>query len=475
MNLRELLDGVAAVRQDVWISSLVCDSRAVTAGCLFVCIDGVDTDGHRFAAEALANGAAAVVVGKDLGLPQQILVPDTRRAWALLSANWFGRPAERLRVVGVTGTNGKTSTTYLLAQMLEACGYTVGLIGTVAHRIGYRTVPSASTTPDAYELQRLLAEMADEGCDFAVMEVSSHALHQQRVAGIRFAAGIFTNLTQDHLDYHRTMEAYCDAKRLLFLQSDCAVAQKSDRWTARMTASLPCPVRLFSSSEGGDVCAKAVSYRPDGVEFTVCADNREQRVRLPIPGEFSVSNALGAIAAALALGLPFDAVCGAVPYMRGVKGRAEVVPTDTDFTVLIDYAHTPDGLEQICRALQHGLTGRLFVLFGCGGDRDKGKRPQMGAIAARYADLTVVTSDNPRSEQPDDIIDDILRGIPPGTPTAVIPDRAEAIRWVLTQAETGDTVLLAGKGHETVQIVKNTVLPLDERRIVTEALQRKKD
>ena len=475
MRLRQLLDGITTVSEDLPITALTCDSRRVTEGCLFVCIDGVDTDGHGFAAEALANGAAAVVVERDLGLPQQIRVSDTRQAWALLSANWFGHPAKRLKLIGVTGTNGKTSTVFMLRQMLETCGFTVGLCGTVQHSVGDRTVPSDATTPDAYTLQKLLRRMVDAGCDFAVMEVSSHALAQQRVAGLRFDAAVFTNLTQDHLDYHQTMENYGNAKRQLFLQSDCAVVPFDDPWSARMTAGLTCPITRFSAGEGGEVTATDVVYRPDGVDFTVAAGDRQQRVSLPVPGEFSVKNAIGAVAAALAVGLPFEAVCHAVSYMTGVKGRAEIVPTDRPFTVVIDYAHTPDGLEQICRTLQHGLCGRLMVLFGCGGDRDRTKRPLMGAVAAKWADLTVVTSDNPRFEDPNTIIDDILQGIPSGSPTAVIPDRTEAIRWVLEHAEAGDTVLLAGKGHETYQIVNGRVLPYDERQIVAEVLAKRKD
>lgn len=475
MRLRQLLDGVATVPEDLPITAITCDSREVSDGCLFVCIDGVGTDGHAFAAKALADGAAAVVVQRDLGLPQQIRVADTRLAWALLSANWFGHPAKRMKLIGVTGTNGKTSTVYMLRQMLETCGFTVGLCGTVQHHVGYRSVPSSATTPDAFALQRLLAEMAEAGCDYVVMEVSSHALCQQRVAGIRFDAAVFTNLTQDHLDYHQTMENYCDAKRRLFLQSDRAVVQQSDPWTPRLTAGLPCPISRFSVGPGGDVCATAIGYRPDGVDFTVEAGKQRRRVSLPIPGEFSVCNAIGAVATALAVGLPFEAVCNAVSYMTGVKGRAELVPTDRGFTVIIDYAHTPDGLEQICRALHRGLRGRLITLFGCGGNRDRTKRPLMGAVAAKWSDLTVVTSDNPRFERPGDIIDDILTGIPSGTPTAVIPDRTDAIRWVLEHAQAGDTVLLAGKGHETYQIVNGSVFPYDERQIVAEVLSQRKD
>ena len=475
MQLQQLLAGVAVFDENPTITSLVCDSRKVTEGCLFVCIDGVAIDAHRFAAEALNTGAAAVVVQRDLGLPHQILVEDTRLAWALLSANWFGHPADRLHIIGITGTNGKTSTTYLLKQMLEACGHKVGLCGTIQNLIGDRVVPSASTTPDAYALQRLFAEMADECCDYVVMEVSSHALHQRRVAGVCFAAGVFTNLRQDHLDSHKTMENYCDAKRLLFQQSECAVVQQNDPWVDRLTAGLTCPIYRFGIGDSADYYASDIQYRPDGVDFTVNAGDRSQRVSLAMPGEFSVNNAMGAVTAALAVGLPFDKVCGAISALTGVNGRAEIIPTDSDFTVVVDYAHTPDGLEKICQTLQLGLRGRLITLFGCTGDRDRTKRPIMGAIAARLSDLLVLTSDNPGSEDPMDIIDEVLPGIPEGTPMVILPDRAEAVRWAIENARPGDTVLLAGKGHETYQILKDRTVDLDERKIVAEVLAGKKD
>ena len=475
MKLRELLAGVAVPAEDPDVTALVCDSRKLTPACVFVCIDGVTVDGHRFAAEALEAGAAALVVQRDLGLPHQVLVEDTRLAWAMMSANWFGRPADKLRVIGVTGTNGKTSTTYMIKQMLEACGHKVGLCGTIQNLIGDRAVATGHTTPDAYQLQELFAAMATENCDYAVMEVSSHALDQHRAAAISFAAGVFTNLTQDHLDYHKTMENYCDAKRRLFLASEIAVVQANDPWTPRLTCDLPCPVRTFSNGPGGDYTATDVIYHPDGVEFTVTGPDVAGRVTLPIPGEFSVNNAMGAIVTALALGLPFDTVTAAVGRMTGVQGRAEIVPTGRDFTVVIDYAHTPDGLEKICQALRHGMKGRLVTLFGCGGDRDRTKRPKMGAAAAALSDFLIVSSDNPRSEDPMAIIEEILPGIPKTTPYIVIPDRAEAVRWAIENAQANDTVLLAGKGHETYQVIKTGTIHLDEREIIRDALAGKKD
>ena len=473
-KLQDVLAGVAVTAEQADITALVCDSRKVVPGCAFVCIDGVAVDGHTFAAAALEAGAAALIVQRDLGLPHQVIVEDTRLAWALMSANWFGRPAEQLKIIGITGTNGKTSTTYMIKQMLEACGYKVGLCGTIQNLIGDRAVATGHTTPDAYELQELFAAMVAEHCDYAVMEVSSHALDQHRVAAVPFVAGVFTNLTQDHLDYHKTMENYCDAKRRLFEHSAVAIVQANDPWTKRITAGLTCPILTFSNGEGGTYTADDVEYLPDGVAFTVNGPSVSGRVKLAIPGEFSVCNAMGAIVTALAIGLPFDTVCAAVGAMTGVKGRAEIVPTGRDFTVVIDYAHTPDGLEKICQALQHGLKGRLVTLFGCGGDRDRTKRPKMGAAAAALSDFLIVSSDNPRSEEPEAIIEEILPGIPDDTPYVVIPDRAEAVRWAIENAQPGDTILLAGKGHETYQIIKTGSIHLDEREIIQEVLQGKK-
>ncbi len=475
MKLIDLLQDtgivVEAINPDKEITSITCDSRRVEDGSLFVCIDGTAVDGHRFAPGAEAAGAAAIVVQRDLGLRTQLLTADSRRAWAQICANWYGRPADRLHMVGVTGTNGKTTTTTLVKSMLEQAGHKVGLVGTIHNMIGDRVLPAEHTTPDPYDLQSMLALMVMEGCDYCVMEVSSHALHQHRVAGCTFRVGLFTNLTQDHLDYHGTMEDYMLAKRQLFFMSHTGIVNADDAWAGRMTKGVPCPITTFGVEKDATLRAENITHRADGVTFDMVRDHRRATVELHIPGQFSVYNGLSAAAVCLQLGLDFDAVAAYLSAAQGVKGRAEVVPTGRDFTVVIDYAHTPDGLDNICATLKECAVGRLVTLFGCGGDRDKTKRPLMAAMAAKWSDFMVVTSDNPRTENPGAIIEDILTGLTgTTTPYTVVENRIEAIRYCIENARPGDTILLAGKGHETYQILADGVIHLDEREVVAEAL-----
>ena len=476
MKLHDLLRGTGitpvAIDADREITAITCDSRRIEAGCMFVCIVGTQVDGHRFAAGAEAAGAAAIVVQRDLGLRTQLMTDNTRRVWAQVCANWFGNPAERLHLIGVTGTNGKTTTATLIKSLLEYAGHKVGMIGTIRNMVGARELPAVHTTPDSYDLQSMLALMVVEGCDYCVMEVSSHALDQQRVAGCVYDIGIFTNLTQDHLDYHKTMENYLAAKKRLFSMCRTGLVNIDDSHAAAITDGVPCAVKTVAVTSGAaDFTASHVTHKADGVEFDLTAGERSGRVSLHIPGQFSVYNGLTAAAACLLAGMDFDAVLTALSQAGGVKGRAEVVPTGRDFTVVIDFAHTPDGLENICRTLKECGGGRLVTLFGCGGDRDKGKRPQMGAIAAALSDAVIVTSDNPRTEQPDAIIRDILVGMQDtATPYTVIENRVEAIHWAIAHAQPGDTVLLAGKGHETYQILGTETIHLDEREVVAEAL-----
>ena len=475
MKLYELLAdiGIAcgAVGEDTEIVSVTCDSRRVEPGCLFVCIEGTAVDGHRFAEAAQQAGAAAVLVQKDMGLPTQLMAADTRLAWAQICANWFGRPATRLKMIGVTGTNGKTTTTSLIKSMLEQEGHKVGLIGTIHNLIGDRVMPARHTTPDPYDLQSLLAQMVAEGCAFCVMEVSSHALHQHRVAGCVYEVGVFTNLTQDHLDYHGTMENYMLAKKELFSISHCGIVNADDAWAAAISEGVACPLTTYSAKGTADYAASNLQYRADGVDFDLTYGGECRPVQMQIPGQFSVYNGLCAAAVCLTLGMPFDRVAAALSAANGVKGRAEVVPTGRDFTVVIDYAHTPDGLDNICRTLKQCCEGRLVTLFGCGGDRDRTKRPLMGEVAASLSDYVVVTSDNPRSEDPAAIIEDILPGVRKAdTPYTVVVNRVEAIHWAIAHAQPGDTILLAGKGHETYQILAQETIHLDERDVVADAL-----
>ncbi len=474
MKLSELFRDTGVTGPEMEIAGITCDSRRVEPGWAFVCIEGTAADGHRFADKAVQAGATVVVAQRELNLPGvcQLRAQNTRRVWALMCANWFGRPAEKLHMVGVTGTNGKTTTTCMLKGILEACGHKVGLIGTIQNMIGDRVLPAGHTTPDPYDLQSMLAIMVAEGCGYAVMEVSSHALDQDRVEGCIFDVGVFTNLTQDHLDYHKTMENYLAAKKRLFSLCRYGIINADDPWAARLTEDLPCPFDTYSAKDdAADYTAHEIRQRPDGVDFELVGTGIIGRVRLGIPGLFSVYNAMAAAVCALRLGLPFDRVIGALSAVKGVKGRAEIVPTGRDFTVIIDYAHTPDGLENICSTMKACGKGRLVVLFGCGGDRDRGKRPQMGRIAAKWADFMVVTSDNPRTEEPAAIIRDILAGLEgTDTPYVVVENRVEAIHWAIAHAQPGDILLLAGKGHETYQVLKSGVIHLDEREIVAEAL-----
>ena len=460
------------VSPGIEIAGLTCDSRTAAEGVLFAALSGTREDGADHAGEALARGAACILAERESEGAPCVLVPDARGALARLAAKWYGEPSKELTVVGVTGTNGKTTTTCLIRQLLERClGAKVGLIGTNQILIGGERLRAERTTPDALTLQRLLRSMADAGCTHAVMEVSSHALVQQRVGAIDFALGVFTNLTRDHLDYHGTMEAYCDAKARLFRVCRAAAVNGDDAWTPRLLENASCPVTRFGQGLHNDLVGWDAHYCTDRVSFTLSSDDEHLPAELHIPGAFSLYNALAALAAVRALGVPLECAARELRHCRGVRGRAEVVPTGTDYTVLIDYAHTPDALENILSAIGGFADARVIALFGCGGDRDRGKRAEMGRIAARYADFVVVTSDNPRTEEPYAILHDILAGMRgSATPFAVIENRREAIRFALEHAQTGDEVVLCGKGHETYQEIGTEKYPLDEREAVRAAL-----
>ena len=474
MRLKALLSGVALLGgftdEDVEISGISYDTRTIQPGELFVALTGYKTDGHRFLREAVEKGAAVVICHKPPEEPGPWLIAaDTRAALATVSANWFGRPADELTVIGVTGTNGKTTTTYLLKAMLEGVlGAKVGLMGTNQNMIGEKVVPAQRTTPESWEVQKLLRDMADSGCTHVVMEVSSHALALHRVDGISFKVGIFTNLTRDHLDFHGTMEEYRRVKGLLFRQTGTAVLNLDDEAGRYYASIVTCPALTYSENKDqADVTAKNIRLFPDRVEFEALTTGAIARVRLPIPGGFTIYNALGVIACGLALKLPLPQVCASLAEAKGVKGRIEVVPTPTDYAVIIEYAHTPDALENILTTVRDFTPGRVICLFGCGGDRDRSKRPVMGAIAAELADLVVLTSDNPRTEDPEAILADIQAGMEGSdTPCMVVPHRREAIRRALDEAKSGDTVVLAGKGHETYQEIGTRRRHLDEREEV---------
>ena len=472
MKLQELLRGVAVksstAADDLEIREVRYDSRAVQAGDLFVAIRGFATDGHQYIGKAIEQGAVAVVCEEaPAGVPA-VVVENARQALAEIAANRFGHPADSMVMMGVTGTNGKTTTTYLVKHMLEDAGHKVGLIGTNQNLIGDEVIETERTTPESYELHALFARMRDAGCTHVIMEVSSHSLVLDRVHGIRFAVGAFTNLTQDHLDFHKTMEEYRKAKAMLFAISDKGVINLDDDAAQAMLADAKCPCLTFScEKDAADLTAKNIRLHADGVEFVAATKGEIARVKLPIPGHFSVENALAALGMVLQTGMPLSDAAHSLATATGVKGRVEVVPTNTDYTVLIDYAHTPDGVENVLRAVRGFAKGRVVALFGCGGDRDRTKRPKMGKIAAELADFCVVTSDNPRTEDPKSIIDDILEGMKgTKTPMQVIVDRPEAIHWAMAHAKKDDVIVLMGKGHETYQEVNHVKHHMDEREIV---------
>ena len=460
---------------DMEITDVCYDSRKVNQGSLFVAINGLGENRYAFIEDAIKSGASCVLCSRPpMSKIPYILTDDTLSAFAQVSANFFGRPAEKLKIVGVTGTNGKTTVTHLIKQMLEKLtDRPVGIIGTINNMISGTVYEAGSTTPESYELHELFAKMAAAGCEYAVMEVSSHSLVMKRVYGIIFDAAIFTNVTQDHLDFHGTMEEYAKAKAILFSQSKFAAVNADDEILAEMMKTAECPVLTYSAiSDDFDLVARQIRLHADSVDFCALEIGKLERTELAIPGVFSVYNALSTLAALKLLGFELSETSKLLPECHGVKGRAEVVPTGRDFTVVIDYAHTPDALENIIRTLKECSKGRMVTLFGCGGDRDKTKRPIMGETAGRLSDFVIVTSDNPRTEQPGEIIKGILTGME-GIKTShnVIENRREAIHWAIKNAKTGDTILLAGKGHETYQTIGHESFPFDEREIIAEALK----
>ena len=500
MTLRELLEaaGVAApgVEGDPEITGLAYRSGSVTAGTLFFCVPGFVADGHAFAPDAVARGAAALVCERPLGLGvPEVVVASVRAAMGPLASAFHGDPTAELRVVGVTGTNGKTTTAFLVRHVLESQGTATGLLGTVQSVVGGRVEEVERTTPEAVDLHATFRRMLAAGDRACVMEVSSHALELQRAAGIRFDVAVFTNLTQDHLDFHGTLDEYFAAKRRLFVPElgdppAAAVVNADDEWGARLAQEVSAaghtPVATFGLERGDDFRATEVSYDAAGAAFECHVRGAAVDVRVPLPGLFNVYNALAAIAATHALGVAPHAAAEALASARRVPGRFEPVEEGQDFGVLVDYAHTPDSLENVlesARALldQKGsgtARGRLIVVFGAGGDRDRDKRPLMGAAARRLADHVVVTSDNPRSEDPDEIIAAIVAGAEAAAPPdqassmEVEADRRAAIERALRQAGPGDIVLIAGKGHEQGQeLAGGRKVPFDDREVAREALR----
>ena len=460
------------------IHDLTLDSRAAGEGSLFLALHGAREDGADYAKEAAARGAVCVVTEHAAEGVPCVLVPDAHEAAAKLAARWYGEPAGRMTVVGVTGTNGKTTTTYLLKQLLERClGAKVGLIGTNQNMIGDAVLSAERTTPDALTLQRLLREMADAGCTHVVMEVSSHAISLERIGGIHFDVAAFTNLTEDHLDFHKTMDAYCEAKAELFRRCRLAVVNVDDSYSDRILAAAACPVLTTGVHSPADLRGEDLELLAQGIRFTAVSGEERAAVSLPIPGKFTVYNALTVMGIAKQLGISLTDCAAALKTASGVKGRVEVVPTPgKPYSILIDYAHTPDGLENVLSSVKDFCKGRVIAVFGCGGDRDPMKRPIMGHIGVKLSDFAVITSDNPRTEDPMAIIEDILTGVKQEDGEyIVIEDRRAAIRYAMDIGKKDDIIILAGKGHETYQDIGGVKRHLDEREEVAAHLREKEE
>ena len=455
---------------DLTISDVAYRSSDVRSGSLFFCVPGLRTDGHAFASEACARGAAAILVERWVDAPcTQVRVPSVRNAMGPVSAAFFGRPSGAMTLIGVTGTNGKTTVTYLLESIFRAANLRPGVIGTTGVRIDGEAISFDRTTPEAADLQRLLAEMRDRGVRAVAMEVSSHGLDQHRVDGTRYRCAVFTNLSQDHLDYHRTMEAYLQAKARLFTTtlSERGAINWDSAEGRTIAGQTGIDITTFGLSRGAHLVAEDVELSPRGLSFTVDGVKVRSRLR----GAFNASNCLAAFTAARQVGIADDAIVEGIASLAGVPGRLQAIDAGQPFLVLVDYAHTPDSLDNVLRTARELTDRRLIAVFGCGGDRDREKRPMMGEVATRLADLTVITSDNPRSEQPQAIIDEIERGARRGGGRyAVEPDRRAAIHLAVSQAKPHDVVVIAGKGHETGQEFRDRTVPFDDREVAAEAV-----
>ncbi len=454
------------------IGSLAYDSRKVEAGTLFFCVRGEKADGHEFAGAAVEAGAVGLVVERELDVDvAQVVVDDARAAMAPLAARFWRNPTAALRGVGITGTNGKTTTAFLLREILEAAGIQCGLLGTVRQVVGGREEGAERTTPEAIDLQRTFRRMLDAGDRACAMEVSSHALELHRCDGVRFEVVLFTNLTQDHLDFHGDMEAYFRSKRRLFeMEPKAAIVNVDDAYGRRLAEEFDC-VTFSAAGAAADYVAGDVSFDAAGSQFAVAGG--EAGVRIGLPGRFNVANALAAFAAASEMGVAAETAAAGLARARSVPGRFEPIDEGQPFAVIVDYAHTPDSLENVLEAARELAAGRVLSVFGAGGDRDRGKRPKMGRAGASLSDLAIVTSDNPRSEEPAAIIDEILAGVENGADVEVEPDRRAAIALALRRARPGDVVVIAGKGHEQGQeLAQGRKIPFDDRVVVREELRR---
>ena len=483
MRLTQLLERlryeVSQGSDGINVTELINDSRKVTEGSVFVCISGAVSDGHAFARDVAEKGAAALVVEKDVDVPQNVTVirvEDTRYALALMSAAYFGYPAEKLKVIGITGTKGKTTTTYMVKSILEGVGHKVGLIGTIEALIGEKSIPANNTTPESYTIHKYFAEMVEAGCDSVVMEVSSQGLMLHRTAGIMFEIGIFTNLGEDHIgpNEHKDFEDYKRCKGILFTQCRLGIANVDDPWYEDVFKSATCKVETFGFTEKADLRAVDIEHitRPGylGVRYHV-SGLMDFDVEIDIPGDFSVYNSLTAIAVCRHFDVPVENIQKALKVAK-VRGRIEMVKVSDEFTMMIDYAHNAMSLESLLHTLRDYRPERIVTIFGCGGNRSKTRRYEMGEVSGRMSDFTIITSDNPRFEEPQDIIDDIITGIKKTDGEYIaICDRKEAIRYSIEHGRPGDVIVLAGKGHETYQEIKGVKYDMDDRVLVKEVLE----
>lgn len=475
MKLRELLEGCTfAAIGDTEILSITDNTEKAGEGSLFFCIKGGKFDGHDFAKDMLKKGAVAVVCERDLGLgDRQIITENSRKLYGEACSAWFGHPEKKMTFIGVTGTNGKTTTTNIIKHILMSTGHKTGLIGTIQNEIGDEILHTDNTTPFAYDFMEVIAKMANAGCEYVVMEVSSFALVQRRIGPTHFKIAVFTNLTQDHLDYHKDMEDYYQAKKMLFDICDTAIINIDDAYGERLFGEIDCEKYSFSTEKKADFYADGVQIRSTGNSFDFHCKDKIYSIKSLMTGMFNVSNLTAVIAVCLMEGIPVESVTEFLKNYGGVRGRCEVIPTNTDYTVICDYAHTPDALENILKSVKEYTENQLVCVFGCGGNRDSAKRPKMAKSASKYADRLIVTSDNPRNEKPEAIIDDILRGLENSdTPYEVVVNRRDAILHALSTANAGDIIVLAGKGHEDYQILENNRhIHFDEREVVAECLE----
>lgn len=494
MTLTQLMEGVTVIKmfhalygkmmvtQDIHVAGIQYDSRKIKQREMFVAIRGMAVDGHTFVSDAISRGANVVVMEDDAALPDslfmhtgvaKIIVPNSRQALARLAANYYHHPSTKLQLVGITGTNGKTTTTHLIKAIIEAGGGQAGLIGTIQYKIGEEIIAATHTTPESLELNQLLVTMIDRGCGAAVMEVSSHSLALQRVHALEYAVAGFTNLTQDHLDFHGSMDAYLDAKKMLFdglSNTSCAVTNANDPFGERIVSSSPARVLRYGLDPDADVYATDIVLDVSGTKFNIVHGNVNHNVSSSLIGQFNVQNILAAYTTGVALNLPAEQIIRGVANLKSVPGRFEQLTSPRGWSAVIDYAHTPDALENCLRTIRRILpstgTGKIITIFGCGGNRDRGKRPLMGRIASEASDITIITSDNPRKEDPEAIIREIFGGVTHGKKVYTEVDRRKAIEQGLAMAAGGDVVLIAGKGHEDYQIIGDSRAHFDDREEV---------